>query len=159
LLNGSQKGQIVFNNLPDITDQKGVAYNDEAVIGRDLPIKTFSQGENRSISVKATFYTLKKGDENTNLKILRAIQSALYTRSGDGALPYFPPVVCKLRCGKLLSKNHLCVILKDYNVPFASDVPWSLSNYLPIKLEISMSFDVVYSSTNLPGAEKIVNDF
>ena len=43
-LNGTQVGQIVFNNLPEYSDQKGAAYNDETVPGRSFPIKTFSLG-------------------------------------------------------------------------------------------------------------------
>jgi hypothetical protein len=156
ILNGTQKGQIVFNNLPDLSDQKGAAYNDEPVVGRALPIKTFSQGENRSISLTANFYILKNGDETVNLKILRAIQSAVYPR--DEAFPYAPPPVCKIKCGKLLSSNHLCVVMKDYSVKFPTDVPWSQGSYLPYKMEISMSFDVVYPSNKLPGSEMIVND-
>ena len=159
ILNGTQIGQIVFNNLPEITDQKGAAYNDEPVIGRALPIKTFSQGENRSISVSFGLYVLKRGDEDTNLKILRAIQSAVYPREGSGALPYYPPPVCKLKCGKILSKNHLCVIMKDYGLKVPTDVPWNQHTLIPIKMEISMSFDVVYPSKNLPGQEQIVSDF
>jgi hypothetical protein len=157
-LNGSQAGQIVFNNLPDLSDQKGASYNDEPVIGRALPIKTFSQGENRAISVTANFYVIKRGDEDVNLRILRAIQSAVYPRDGNGAMPYYPPPVCKLKCGKLLSKNHLCVVMKDYNVKFPTDVPWNQQTYVPHKMEISMSFEVVYPSSRLPGQEQIVAD-
>jgi hypothetical protein len=159
MLNGREKGQIVFNNLPDISDQKGVSYADENGIGRSLPSKTFSHGENRSISVTASFYILKTGDDITNLSILRAIQSAVYPRDGSGALPYIPPPLCKLKCGKLLSNESLCVIMKDYNVKFPTDVPWHQTTYVPYKMEISMNFDVVYPSSKLPGQEQIVIDF
>jgi hypothetical protein len=158
LLNGYLPGQIIFNNLPDIGDSKGASYNDEAVPGRSLPIKAFSQGENRSISVTANFYIIKNGDEVTNLKILRAIQSAVYPRDGNGVLPFKPPPICKLRCGKFLSANYLCVVMRDYNVKGGTDVPWHITNMMPSKLEVSMSFDVVYPSSKLPGQEQILSD-
>jgi hypothetical protein len=101
---------------------------------------------------------LKRGDEDTNLKILRAIQSAVYPRDGKGAMPYYPPPVCKIKCGKLLSKNYLCVVMKDYNVKFPTDVPWNQFSYVPHKMEISMSFEVAYPSSRLPGQEQIVSD-
>ena len=158
ILNGTRPGQIVFKNLPEISDQKGASYNDETIPGRVVPIKTFSHGENRSISVTASFYTIEENDEVRNIDVLRAIQSAVYPRDADKSMPYFPPPICKFKCGKLLSKDYLCVVMKNYNVKFDTSVPWGVKTYLPYKLEISMDFDVVYSSKRLPGSEMIMLD-
>lgn len=157
-LNGTENGQIVFKSLPDMSDQKGASYNDEPIPGRSLPIKTFAHGENRSISLTASFFIVESGDEQKNLMILRAIQSAVYPEDSS-SMPYAPPPICKLRCGKLLSNGYLCVVMKSYNVKFDTSVPWGSSYYLPYKLEIGMDFDVVYSSSSLPGAQKIMAEY
>lgn len=158
ILNGTKAGQIVFKSLPDISDSKSAVYNDEQIPGRSSPIKTFSHGENRSISVTASFYVIEEVDELRNLDILAAIRGAVYPMDRDKSMPYFPPPICKLKCGRLLSKGYLCVVMKSYSVKFDTSVPWGLKTYLPYKLEISMEFDVVYSSKSLPGSETIVND-
>lgn len=158
LLNTTTPGKFVFTSLPDMSDQKGVTYNDEAIPGRSLPVKTFGQGENRTIPISTNLYILQPGDEETNLRIVRAIQSAVYPRESANAQPYYPPPVCKLKCGKLFSKNYLCVVMKDYNIKFPTDVPWHQSNMCPYRIEISMSFDVVYASSKLPNQEDIIID-
>lgn len=173
-LNGSQPGQIVFTSLPELSDQKSASYNPENVIGRALPIMTFAYGEGRNISVTANFYILKQGDSTTNLKILRAIQSAVYPRQGTGTMPYYPPPVCKIRCGRLLAKDYLCVLMKSYNVKFPTDVPWNinipaggggilggggaLNDFVPYKMEVSMEFETTYASSQLPNQEQIITD-
>ena len=68
-----------FNNLPDITDTKSATYNDEIVIGRSNPIKTFSSGDNRAINVTIHLIVTKPTDIDYNISILRAIQSCVYT--------------------------------------------------------------------------------
>lgn len=157
ILNGTEIGQVVFKSLPEISDQKGAAYNDEPIPGRALPIKTFSHGENRSISVTASFFIIEPSDEARNIDVLRAIQSAVYPEDSS-SMPYSPPPICKLRCGRLLARDYLCVIMKSYSVRFDTSVPWGSTYLTPYKMEISMEFDVVYSSANLPGAQKIMID-
>ena len=103
----------------------------------------------------------------TNLENLRAIQSAAYPRSGADGEPFIPPPVCKIRCGQLLKKDgDLCVVLKNYSVKFPTDVSWISDNQLgngagfdkpftPMKFSVDTTWDVVYSSSALPGQNKI----
>jgi hypothetical protein len=147
--------------LPEITDAKSAHYNDEPVIGRSFPIKTYSHSENRTINMKAHFVILKDADAAENVQNLRAIQSAVYPREG-ASTPYLPPPVCKLKCGHLLSKSDLCVVLKSYSVNFQTDVAWyqstSTAIYLPYKFDIDMVWEAVYASVDLPGQDKIFGD-
>src|SRR5688572_18614063 len=74
--------------LPDITDSKGASYNDETIIGRSFPVKTYSHSENRSISMELHFIALQKSglgkpSIEQNLEWLRLIQSATYPREGN----------------------------------------------------------------------------
>jgi len=148
---------LTLDNLPDLSDAKSASYNDESVIGRSSPIKTYSNSDNRSISLSVNLFVQEPGDELKNLRTLRRIQSAVYPRAGQ-ATPYAPPQICKIKCGKLLSNQPLCCVLKDYSVKFPTDVPWDETTLCPYRLEISMTFDVVYSSSTLPGAEQILAD-
>ena len=153
---GSKEKKIIFNNLPDISDTKSATYADETVIGRGSPLKTYSQSDNRAINVTIHFVALDKDDLDENLKSLRAIQSAVYPREGEGGAPFIPPPVCKLKCGQLLSDSEdLCVLLKSYSVKFPTDTSWNSDSYIPYKFDVDTSWEVVYSSADLPGQEKI----
>jgi hypothetical protein len=150
--------KVVMDNLPDISDTKSANYSDETIIGRSNPVKTFSQSDNRSISMQIHFIVSKPSDVNINLQKLRAIQSALYPREGDeGASPFIPPPVCKMKCGNLLSTQEICVILKQYSVKFPTDVAWDANsgNFTPYKFDVDTTWDVVYSSSSLPGQRNI----
>lgn len=150
-------GKVPMRILPDISDQKGASYNDEAVIGRSIPMKTFSHGENRAISWTAHFMICEEGDAQKNLSYLRAIQSAVYPRSGGSSAPYAPPPVCILSCGELLSAfKEVCAILKSYNVKYDTSVAWDDTTKLPYKFSVDMSWEIVYMSNNLPGQERIL---
>jgi hypothetical protein len=152
----SKERKITFNNLPDISDTKSASYTDETVIGRGSPVKTYSQSDNRAINVTIHFLAVDKTDLEENLKSLRAIQSAVYPREGEGGAPFIPPPVCKIKCGKLLSDNEeLCVLLKSYSVKFPTDTSWNAESYIPYKFDVDTSWEVVYSSAELPGQEKI----
>src|SRR5579859_7465078 len=108
---------ITLTVLPDITDSKAAAYVDEQVIGRSFPIKKFSHGENRTIGMKVHFLILQAADAQNNLSSVRALQSAVYPRTGLGpgrivvsgvgaavtANPYVPPPICRIRCGNLFT--------------------------------------------------------
>lgn len=146
---------IPLRILPDISDQKSANYSDESIIGRAFPVKTYSHSENRSISMELHFIALEKNDIFLNLGYLRIIQSAVYPRDGQGGSPYRPPPICKLRCGLLLGDNGVCAILKSYSVKYPTDQVWDESTYLPYKFDVSTTWEVVYSSSDLPGAEKI----
>jgi|688.fasta_scaffold287249_2 hypothetical protein len=152
--------QIIMDNLPDISDTKSANYADETIIGRSNPVKTYSQSDNRSISMQLHFIVSKQNDLYENLAKLRAIQSAVYPREGEGGgSPFIPPPVCKMKCGNLLGTKEICVILKSYSVKFPTDVAWDdeSKTFTPYKFDIDTTWDVVYSSSNLPGQNEIFN--
>ena len=106
------------------------------------------------------FYAVTQTDFVENNANLRALQSCVYPRDGDessGNMPYKPPVVCRLRCGSLLADDELCVILTSYSVKFPTDVAWDETTYYPYKFDVDTTWEVVYSSVNLPGADKIMS--
>ena len=150
--------KIVLDNLPDISDTKSANYADETIIGRSSPIKTYSQSDNRSITMQLHFIITQPNHIEENLAKLRALQSAAYPREGEGgASPFIPPPVCKIKCGKLLSTKEICAILKSYSVKFPTDVAWDAEsgNFTPYKFSVDTTWDVVYSSSSLPGQREI----
>ena len=168
--------EIPMYILPDISDGKSAEYSDTPVIGRSTPIKTFSNSGIRTISWTAYFMitqenmndnaimdsfsparSIRSQTAETNLFYLRLVQSAVYPRSGGSAAPYAPPPVCSIRCGKLLRENgDTCVILRSYSVKYPTDVAWDERTKIPYKFSVDMQWEVVYSSENLPGQEKIM---
>ncbi len=149
--------QIVMNNLPEISDSKSASYQDTTIIGRSFPVKTFSHSENRAIGWTLHLFVLKDGDALNNLNILRTLESCVYPRNvGPG--PYAPPIICQIKCGNLLSTGNqpLNVVLKSYSVKFPTDVAWDAQQFTPYKLDIDLSFEVVYASNMLPGASNII---
>jgi hypothetical protein len=150
---------IYMNILPDIQDGKGAQYSDESAIGRSNPYKTYSYSENRTIGWTCHFLVTDETSLQTILDNLRILESAVYPSDGGlGGVPYQPPPVCKLRCGKLLSKDELCAVMKSYSVKFDTQVPWHETSYLPYKLDVDLQFDVVYNQRSLPNSEKILTD-
>ena len=152
-------GQIDLLALPDITDSKSAAYNDEPIIGRTAPLKTYSYSENRVISMILHFYITTERDKVLNLGYLRAIESATYPRNNSGApVPFLPPVVCGIRCGDLLSTEGqtLDVVLKSYSVKFPTDVPWDTETYVPWSFDVNTTWEAVYDAGNLPGQNRIL---
>lgn len=146
-----------FNNLPEIGESKSASYNDESVIGRSTPIKTYANSDNRSFSLSFSLVVQDKSDFKRNLRVVRYVQGAVYPRLGAGA-PYFPPIVCKLKCGKLLSNEPICCVMKDYNIKYPTDVPWDRETLCPYKMEISINFDQVFASNRLPNYDTILRD-
>ena len=72
------QGKLIPRNiLPDISDGKSAVYNDEAVIGRSFPVKTYSHSDNRSINWTAYFISTNESDMQNNLEYLRTIESAV----------------------------------------------------------------------------------
>lgn len=160
----SNSHTIKLKILPEITDSKGAVYNDEPVIGRAFPIKTFSHGENRTVGMKLHFAIIKDSDASTNLEHLRAIQSAVYPRGGTNSKPYMPPPLCQIKCGQLLSKSYLCAVLRSYSVAFDTSVAWYSDEngegiYLPFKFDVDCNWEIVYPSESLPGQDSIMKDF
>lgn len=147
--------RIVLKSLPEISDSKSVVYNDEPVIGRASPPKTYSHSENRTINVTFHFYVIEDIDIQENILNLRAIQSACYPRSSAGGAPFLPPPICRLKFGAMLGSEPLCVVLKNYSVRFPTDVPFDEEYYCPWRFDLETSWDVVYKSTDLPGQERI----
>lgn len=153
-------GRIYMKSLPDISDSKDAVYNDEIVIGRSTPIKTYSHSGIRPISLQIHLFATSSEESFQNLQILRAIQSCVYPRNDNtNGAPFAPPVVCTLKCGYLLAANPLCVVCKNYSVKYPTDVPWDEVTFAPIKFDIDTSWDVVYRSSELPGQDKILNFF
>lgn len=145
-----------FKVLPDISDSKTASYNDETVIGRASPLKTYAQSDNRSISMQIHMVVSSQEDVNYNLAAMRAIQSAVYPRKGQNGAPFIPPPICRMKCGSLLSEGQeLCVILKSYSVKFPTEIAWDESTLMPYKFDIDTQWDVVYKSMDLPGQERI----
>lgn len=151
--------RIFFNNLPDLSDSKAAVYNDETIIGRSNPLHTYSHSANRTINVGFHFFLVKPSDAADNLAALRTIQSAVYPREGSGGAPFQPPPVCRIKCGDLLSKEPLCVVLQNYSVKFPKDVAWWTNGggvYCPYKFDVDTSWLAVYTSGNLPFQNNIV---
>jgi hypothetical protein len=150
--------QIKFNNLPDIGDSKSAVYNTEAIIGRSSPLQTYSYSSERTISLQIHLYIIEESDAKKNIETVRLIQSAVYPREGP-SVPYLPPPICKLKCGKLLGDSEICVILQNYNVKFPTEIAWSdyKGYYCPYKLDIDTNWIVVYTSSDLPFQNRIFN--
>jgi hypothetical protein len=176
--------RIILRILPEITDSKSASYNDEPILGRSMPLKTYSHSENRTITMNAHFMVTQTDDIFRNLGALRALESAVYPReeAETGNNPFLPPPVCKIQCGELLAgtsgpsgrglgvalgggpiqgqPESLCVVLRSYSVNFPVNVPWDgeegLNTYLPYRFSVNLQWDVVYTSKDLPGQERIL---
>jgi hypothetical protein len=147
--------QIDMYALPEISDSRSVAYNDEPIMGRSLPMKTFSHGENRTISMEIPFYITEEADPSQNLAWLRAIESACWPQEGKDT-PYVPPRPCSIKCGKQLGDDPVCCVLKSYSVRFQSDVAWDEETLLPYKFTVSCQFEAIYAADELPNEDKIL---
>lgn len=147
--------KLVMKVLPDLSDTKSATYTDETLMGRSFPIKTYSHSDNRSIGMAIHMIVSEASDIYYNISALRAIQSAVYPRYGMANAPFAPPPICRIRCGKLLSEDELCVVLKNYNVKFPTEVPWDEETFTPFKFDIDTTWEVVYKSSDLPGSERI----
>ena len=151
---GSPTFKLEMKVLPELSDAKGATYSDEPLMGRSFPLKTYSHSDNRVIGMQIHMLVSSPGDIDYNLRALRAIQSAVYPRQGSNA-PFLPPPICRIRCGRLLAEEDLCVVLKNYNVKFPTEVAWDEETFVPFKFDIETSWEVVYKSSELPGAERI----
>ena len=146
--------------LPEISDSKSASYNDEPLIGRSFPLKTFCHGENRVISMQLHYVVTSRLDILKNLQELRWLESAVYTRDSSGGLPFVPPPVCTIKCGEILAKEDLCVVLKSYDVKFPTNVSWDKDTFntlCPYQFDVNTQWEVVYMSRQLPGQQRIVN--
>lgn len=143
--------------LPEISDSKSAKYNDEGVIGRSAPIRTYANSDNRVISMRLHFQVTSAQDIVDNVQFLRALESLTYPRLGvDG--PYLPPPVCQINCGRMLSDDALCVVLDNYQVQMPTDAVWDEVTLVPYYFFINTSWVVVYSSSNLPNQDRILSN-
>lgn len=140
--------------LPEISDTKSATYSDEPIMGRSFPLKTYSHSDNRVITMQMHMVVSEPMDVEYNLKALRAVQSVVYPRH-NSSTPFLPPPVCKIRCGRLLAEDEVCVVLKSYTVKFPTEVAWDELTFVPFKFDIDTNWEVVYKSSDLPGAERI----
>lgn len=156
---------VALNNLPEISDSKSVSYSDEPIIGRAMPLKTYSHSENRVITTKIDFFItnnstneLEPGCAAHNMRKIRALQSACYPLNNPTGLgvPYAPPPVCKIVCGKILGDDGLCVVMTNCSVTYPTDVAWNEEYMLPYKASVDCSWHVVYNNSFLPGQERIL---
>lgn len=155
--------EIRLRVLPEISDSHSFQYQNESITGRAVPIKTASHGEDRTINMKVKFVILRDSDARTNLNHIRALQGATYPREIPQS-PYVPPPICRIRCGNLLTgpntSGYVCAVLRQCNVSYDTSVAWYVGvdefTYVPYKVEVDLSWEVVYSSQNLPGQNKIM---
>lgn len=151
--------KMYFDNIPDISDKKSAKYNDETGIGRTAPIKAYANSENRNISVECHFFVQEKSGSRSAkaiLTTLRWLEAHVYPRNKPA--PYAPPPIMQIKCKKILSELPLCVVLLDYNVKFDSSVPWDEETGIPYKVDVSLNFEVVYNSSDLPYADDITRN-
>ncbi len=158
--------QVRFNYMPSLSDQKKANYNEEPIIGRTMPLLTYSHSSTRTISFDITLITTNKssslvnepGNLTYNIRVLRALESLTYPRvegASNPLPPFRPPPVCKIRCGEALSPDELCVVLDSYSTKIEPTVPLEPETLFPLKLSISTNWFVVYRSDQLPGQERI----
>lgn len=150
-------GPIKLNNLPEISDSKSAVYNDEPVPGRTMPLKTYSHSDNRTISMSLHFFVVKKEDIEDIIYKIRALESAVYPRKGDGSAPFYPPPICQVKCGRILSEQEICVILRSYSTRWPTDVAWDKESLVPFRVDIDLSWETVYASDELPNQDTILN--
>ena len=83
-LNVPRAGTILFTAMPSVTDSKGAEYASQKIIGRSMPLLTYSNSETRTLSIDihlvttgstdtSSGATLVPGTIESNMRILRAI--------------------------------------------------------------------------------------
>ncbi len=154
--------QIDMDILPDISDSKSANYANETGIGKASPYNIYSYSEVRSIGWTCHFVIQSIKNENSKsaekiMSNIRLLQSACYPQDDNG----YPPPICTLRCGDLLSNEEegICAILRSYTVKYDTSVPWNTHTdegvFLPYKVDIDLTFDVAYNALNLPTDTRI----
>ena len=155
-------GQLTLDNLPDISDSKSANYQDEPALGRATPIKTYAHSDNRTLSITFYFFVQTTNDPNNNLAKIKALQSCVYPRIGSGSTPYLPPPIVSFKCGQLITSgtqsgnDGVCLTMKQYDVKYNREYVWDPDTYCPYLVEMSTTWDVVYSSDELPNQLNIL---
>jgi hypothetical protein len=147
--------KIILNNLPDISDSKRAVYSHEGIIGRASPLVTYGYSDIRTVSLQLHFFVIEFNDIDRNLDSLRAIESALYPRSGNSEAPFEPPPICQIKCGDILAKEELCVILDSCQVRIPTDTVLDEATLCPYKFDVDTQWTVVYTSSDLPEQSRI----
>lgn len=155
---GTNSNEITFYSLPEISESKSATYPDEELMGRSSPINIYSKSDHRSISITMHLYVTVQEEIEINLNIIRAISSLVYPEYSDE--DWRPPNIVYFNCGKLLSENRVPLLLKDYNVNYATDVQWFYDEekniYMPLHVSIKTSWNIVYSWESLPGWQDVI---
>jgi hypothetical protein len=150
--------------MPDISDSHTSNFSAQNGIGRSLPTYNYSNGGDRPVSWTVHLYADTQERLIYNLLFLRNLESCTYPRNSDAQfMPFVPPLILQIKCGSVLGDEPLSVVLENYSVKFPTDVQWSNDitiggkNYgsIPYKLDVDLTFKVVYDSLYLPGQERI----
>lgn len=153
---GQQTSTTIYPKiLPDLSDGKGAEYPGENIQGRSFPTKTFAYSNDRSFSLEWKFIALKESDINENLKHKRLLESCVYPRDEISSTPFMPPPICQVKYGKLLGDEPICAVLKSYSVKYDTAQVFHFGTMLPYRFDMSLQFETLYSSSKLPGQEKI----
>lgn len=156
---GEQSKKIYMDILPDIGDSKSAEYQNESGIGRASPFTIYKNSSMRTISWTCHFVVQSESSNDDSKSVnkiienVRALQSACYPKDDYGQ----PPPICHLKCGDLLdSGDGVCAVLKSYSLKFDTSVPWDEGSLIPYKLDIDLTFDVVYDQSQLPISSRIL---
>jgi hypothetical protein len=160
---------IFFNILPKISDSHASNFNDESIMGRSMPLKTYASGGVRAINIEISYLIVdEQVDPQRIWAELKAIQACTYPQDGGANIgaPFLPPFICRLKCGHMIGKNGIFAVLRNYSVNFPTDVAWYWDNNdqanetirLPFYFTISTSWEAVYRTIDLPGAQRILDD-
>lgn len=145
--------------LPRISDSRSVNYNDEAIMARSFPLKTYASGGNRSISIEIPFLIIDElADPSRIWNDKIELEACTYPQDGtdQDSAPFAPPPICRLKFGHMLGRNGICAVLRSYNVSYPTDVAWYWGEFkIPFYFTLSTQWEAVYRTTELPGSEKI----
>ena len=148
---------IMMQALPEIDDQKEASYEADEGIGRTQPYMTYKNSGFRKIGLSLHFYITDDSDVDMIWGYIRALQSTVYPT--DSPAPYAPPNICKLQCGKIfkdVNGDYVCAVCTSVGVKYPTEPAWDEETYLPYKIDVTTSWQVVYTPNDLPGAEKIL---
>jgi len=141
--------------LPDLSDGKGANYSDTNIMGRSSPVTTYSYSDKRAFSLEWKFIALKVDDLDENLRHKRILESCVYPRDEISGAPFMPPPICKILYGRLLGDSPICAVLRSYSVKYDTSQVFNEYSKLPYRFDMSLQFETMYSSSKLPGQEKI----
>lgn len=158
-LGEQEEDQITLYSLPQISESKTVEYSDQTIQGRAAPVKTYAYSSNRTITLTLHLYVTRNTDIERNLNIIRRIAALAHPEYNN---TYLPPRIARIKCGKLLGEDSTGtpVVLKSYDVSYDTNIQWfydeQLQTYMPLHVEISTQWDVVYSWQSLPGHNDVL---